>query len=359
MECGGIFDLDAKRARLTQLEALRGAPGFWDSPALAAETNQEISAIEQALQEFQVTAQAVEEASGLWEVLQAENAAESGEHYEQFLAELQRVAANVQHLELESLLDGEYDNQPALVTIHAGAGGVESCDWAEMLYRMYALWGPGEGLALHVTDQREGEVAGVLSITMRISGRHAYGYMKAESGVHRLVRLSPFDKNKRRHTSFASVDVIPELPATVDIQIDENDVKMDVFRSSGAGGQHVNKTSSAVRITHIPTGIVVTCQNERSQHQNREVALVQLKSKLAALLQREHKERIEDLRGVQTEIAWGSQIRNYVLQPYQLVKDLRTGMESGNAQRVLDGDLTPFIWAGLKWLREHRGSGAG
>jgi len=333
-------------------------PGFWDNPAAASEVNQEISAIEQNLQEFETTAQAVEEASGLWEVLQAENAAESGEHLEQFIDELQRVAASVQHLELEALLDGEYDNQPALVTIHAGAGGVESCDWAEMLYRMYALWAPREDLELHVTDQREGEVAGVLSITLRISNRHAYGYMKVESGVHRLVRISPFDKNKRRHTSFASVDVIPELPPTVDIQIDDNDLKVDVFRASGAGGQHVNKTSSAVRITHIPTGIVVTCQNERSQHQNREVAMVQLKSKLAAIMQREHKERIEDLRTVQTDIAWGSQIRNYVMQPYQMVKDLRTGMESGNAQRVLDGELTPFIWAGLKWLREQRGGGA-
>lgn len=292
-------------------------------------------------------------------MLQEEGAAEGGEYYNQFEQELQDISVRLQHLELDALLDGEYDNQPALVTIHAGAGGVESCDWAEMLYRMYTLWAPREGLEPHVTDEREGEVAGVLSITLRVTGRHAFGLLKVESGVHRLVRISPFDKNKRRHTSFASVDVIPELPATAEIEIDENDLKTDVFRSSGAGGQHVNKTSSAVRITHLPTGIVVTCQNERSQHQNRDVAIVQLKSKLAAIMLREHKERIEDLRGVQTEIAWGSQIRSYVLQPYQLIKDLRTGMETGNAQRVLGGELTPFIWAGLKWLREQRAATAG
>ena len=354
MKCGGIFDLDAKRERLAQLDARRLEPGFWDNQQLAASINQEHATIAQLIADFAAAVHALEDLNELWALLQDESELESGEHYLELLAELQQATDKVQHLELEALLDGEYDNQPALVTIHAGAGGVESCDWAEMLYRMYTLWAPREGLEAHLTDLREGDVAGLLSVTTRVSGRHAYGYLKVESGVHRLVRISPFDKNKRRHTSFASVDVIPELPASFDVAISDEDIKVDVFRSSGAGGQHVNKTNSAVRLTHLPTGIVVSCQNERSQHQNRDVAMLQLKSKLVAIMQREHKERIEDLRGVQTDIGWGNQIRSYVLQPYQMIKDLRTGMETGNAQRVLDGEITPFIWAGLKWLREQR-----
>jgi peptide chain release factor 2 len=350
--CGGIFDLPAKRARVAELERNRENPAFWADPQLSAAVNQEFGTLEQELSHFDTATQALSDVQELWQLLQEENEAEAGEHFQSFLTELERLSDLVQHLELEALLDGPYDNQPALLTIHAGAGGDESCDWAEMLYRMYTLWAPREKLQFEVTDQREGDVAGILSLTLSVTGRHAYGLLKNESGVHRLVRISPFDKNRRRHTSFASVDVVPELPPSAEVTIDESEMKTDVYRSSGAGGQHVNKTSSAVRITHIPTGIVVTCQNERSQHKNREHALLQLKSKLYALMLREHKEHIEDLRGVQTDIGWGNQIRNYVLQPYQMIKDLRTGMETGNVQRVLDGDLTPFLWAALKWQKQ-------
>jgi peptide chain release factor 2 len=328
--------------------------GFWEDVANATRINQEASGWKERLNMFRRTGAHCEDLRLHWQLLLEEGEPEGGEHYSEFEQELQGLTDEITRLEVEMLLDGEYDNQPADVTIHAGAGGTESCDWAEMLYRMYAFWAQTEELKLNVTDQREGDVAGVQSITFRLTGRHAYGYMKGESGVHRLVRISPFDSAHKRHTSFASVDVVPELPETAEVELNEDDIKMDVFRSSSAGGQHVNKTSSAVRLTHLPTGIIVSCQNERSQHQNRAVALVQLKSKLAALMREQHKERIEDLRSVQTDIAWGNQIRSYVLHPYQMVKDLRTGHETSSAQRVLDGELTPFIWASLRWMRQHR-----
>ena len=289
----------------------------------------------------------------LCELLEAEEQ-EDEQGTTDLVEELARLEKGLEVLEVESLLDDEHDEHAAIVTIHAGAGGVDSCDWAEMLYRMYAMWASKEKLKLQVTDERRAEEAGVHYVAFRLEGRHAYGYLKAERGVHRLVRLSPFDANHRRHTSFASVDVIPELPSDFDIELNEEDIRMDVYRSSSAGGQHVNKTSSAVRLTHVPTGIVVSCQNERSQYFNRAVAMLQLKSKLVALMEQEHKERIEDLRGIQADIAWGSQIRNYILHPYQLVKDTRTGYENSNVQRVLDGDVAPFINAGLRWLREQR-----
>jgi peptide chain release factor 2 len=333
--------------------------GFWGNVAEAAKASQQAADLKGLLEEYRAAAAGLEDVRLHWQLLQEEQHAEGSPEQQEFEQELHAVQQLVERLELDALLDGEHDNQPALVTIHAGAGGTESCDWAEMLYRMYAMWAAREGLQLEVTDERVSEVAGVQSVTFRLAGRHAYGYAKVEAGVHRLVRLSPFDNLHRRHTSFVSVDVIPELPETAEIELDEDEIKMDVFRSSSAGGQHVNKTSSAVRLTHLPTGIVVNCQNERSQHQNRAVAMLQLKSKLAALLREQHKERIEDLRGVQAGIAWGNQIRSYVLHPYQMVKDLRTGYETSSAQRVLDGELTPFVWAGLRWLRQQRDDGRG
>ncbi len=331
-----------------------GEDSYWDDVNSATKANQEAAVLSERMQLYEQALAHLEDLHSHWSLLQEVGETEGSAHYTEFETELQGLTVELARLEVEALLDGEYDNQPALVTIHAGAGGTESCDWAEMLYRMYALWAPREGLQLAITDFRAGDPAGVQSITFRITGRHAYGYLRSESGVHRLVRISPFDAAKRRHTSFASVDVIPELPETADVPLNEDDIKMDVFRSSSAGGQHVNKTSSAVRLTHLPTGIIVSCQNERSQHQNRAVAMLQLKSKLAVLLREQHKERIEDLRSVQTDIAWGNQIRSYVLHPYQMVKDLRSGHETSSAQRVLDGELTPFIWAGLRWMRQQR-----
>jgi peptide chain release factor 2 len=354
MRCGGIFDLPAHQSALAALEAKRNDPAFWEDHTAAAAVNREISSIEALLATFGKAGQGLADLTDLWELLQAENYSEDSTEYVDFVKELGQVSRMIEQLEIESLLDGAHDNQAAIVTIHAGAGGVDSCDWAAMLLRMYLMWAQTEKLDVTLLDEKEAEEAGIQSATIRVSGRHAYGYLKVEDGVHRLVRLSPFDNAHRRHTSFASVDVIPELEELAEIEIDEDDLKMDVYRSSSAGGQHVNKTSSAVRLTHLPTGIIVACQNERSQHQNKEMALKMLKSRLAVLLEQQHKERIDELRGTQSEIAWGNQIRSYVLHPYQMVKDLRTGYETSNAQRVLDGELTPFIWAGLRTFRTQR-----
>ena len=250
---------------------------------------------------------------------------------------------------LQTLLTGEYDRNNALLTFHAGAGGTEAMDWVSMLVRMYTRWSERHGFKVELLDFLDGDEAGLKSATLRIEGENAYGYLRSESGVHRLVRVSPFDASGRRHTSFASLEVMPEISdENDDIEIREEDIKMDVFRSSGAGGQHINKTSSAVRLTHLPTGIVVACQNERSQFQNRDQAMKMLKSKLLEIKEREHLEKIEDIKGVQKEIAWGSQIRSYVFMPYTLVKDHRTGAESGNIGAVMDGDLDGFINAYLK-----------
>jgi peptide chain release factor 2 len=316
--------------------------------------NQQIAGLEAVTQTFAKAEQGLADLAELWELLAAESLGEDSPEYGDFVTELQGTSRLLEQLEIESLLDGAHDNQPAIVTVHAGAGGVDSCDWAAMLLRMYLMWAQTEKLDVTLLDDRPAEEAGIQSATVRVAGRHAYGYMKVEGGIHRLVRLSPFDNAHRRHTSFASVDVIPELPETEDVEISDDDIRMEVYRSSSAGGQHVNKTSSAVRLIHTPTGLIAACQNERSQHQNRAVALQMLKSKLAALMEQQHKDRVDELRGVQTDIAWGNQIRSYVLHPYQMVKDLRTGHETSNAQRVLDGELTPFIWAGLRWQRGQR-----
>jgi peptide chain release factor 2 len=352
--CRSIFDLDRKRERLAQLETRQAEAGFWDKPDEAAVISREVSNLSLQLSDYAVAQQAASDARTMWELLQEQADSLSPEELQSLEDEVLRAAGLLERLELEALLDGEYDDQPAIVSIQAGAGGRESCDWAEMLYRMYKMFADRQGWKVEVTDETEGEVAGIQSLTCRIDGRHAYGFMKVEHGVHRLVRISPFDKTARRHTSFASVSVVPEVPADLELEVKDEDVKMDVFRSSGAGGQHVNKTSSAVRLTHLPTGLVVTCQDQRSQHQNRDYAMRELKSRLLGLMLEQHKERIEDLRGVQSEIAWGSQIRNYVLQPYQMVKDLRSACETSDAQGVLNGALEPFIWAGLRWLRSQR-----
>ena len=263
---------------------------------------------------------------------------------------VKKLSKKIDNLEVESLLSGKHDKDNAIITIHPGAGGTEAQDWAEMLYRMYSMWAEKNDYKLEELDYLEGDGAGLKSVTFSVSGENSYGYLKGESGVHRLVRISPFDSAGRRHTSFASVEVIPEISDDVEVIINPEDLRVDTYRSSGAGGQHVNKTESAIRITHIPTNIVVSCQTQRSQIQNRETAMKMLKSKLLELKERENKEKIEDLKGVQREIAWGSQIRSYVFCPYTMVKDHRTNYETGNVESVMNGEINEFINAYLKSL---------
>lgn len=267
---------------------------------------------------------------------------------DEIVQEREDIEKRIDEFKIETLLSGEYDKNSAIFTIHSGAGGTEACDWAEMLLRMYTRWAETKGYRVETIDYLPGDEAGIKSITLEISGEYAYGYLKAEKGVHRLVRISPFDAAGKRHTSFASIEVLPEITDEQDIEIRSEDLRIDTYRSGGAGGQHVNKTDSAIRITHLPTGIVVQCQNERSQHSNKEMAMRMLKAKLIDLKEREHKERIEDLTSDQKDIGWGSQIRSYVFQPYTMVKDHRTGEEMGNIQAVMDGEIDTFINAYLR-----------
>ncbi len=263
---------------------------------------------------------------------------------------IEEFEESLEKLRMKTLLSGEYDGDNAIVTLHSGAGGVEACDWVQMLYRMYSRWASDEGFELEELDYLEGDEAGIKSVTFQINGENAYGFLKSEKGIHRLVRISPFNAQGKRQTSFASCDVMPEINEDVDVEIRDEDIRIDTYRSSGAGGQHINKTSSAIRITHYPTGIVVTCQNERSQHQNKDKAMQMLKTKLLLLKQEKNAAKASGIRGEVSEIGWGNQIRSYVLQPYTMVKDLRTGEETGNADAVLDGKVTPFMNAYLKWL---------
>lgn len=281
-------------------------------------------------------------------MIELANEEEDADLLEDCTSSVEEIEKKLESLTLSTLLSREFDSKNALLTFHAGAGGTEAQDWAEMLFRMYNRWGERHGYKVSTLDYLDGDVAGIKSATILVEGENAYGYLKGEMGIHRLVRVSPFDSSGRRHTSFASVEVMPEIDDDVDVEIRDEDIKMDVYRASGAGGQKVNKTSSAVRLTHIPTGIVVSCQIERSQHQNREVAMRMLKSKLVEIKERENLERIEDIKGDQKEIAWGSQIRSYVFMPYTMVKDHRTNFEMGNITAVMDGDLDGFINAYLK-----------
>ena len=272
---------------------------------------------------------------------------EAAEEIEEELGTFEEV---FEKLRISTLLIGTYDADNAIVTLHAGAGGTEAMDWTSMLYRMYSRWAEKRGYEVEVLDYLEGDVAGIKGVTFEVKGENAYGYLRSEKGVHRLVRISPFNANGKRQTSFASCDVIPDIEEDIDIEINDDDIRVDTYRSSGAGGQHINKTSSAIRITHLPTGIVVTCQNERSQFQNKDKAMQMLKAKLYMLKQQENEEKISGIRGEVKDIAWGNQIRSYVLQPYTMVKDHRTGASSGNASAVLDGDIDLFISAYLRWL---------
>ncbi|MFT8888763.1 peptide chain release factor 2 [Ethanoligenens sp.] len=344
-DLGRALGLDTARAEVRELEEKAAQQEFWNDIENSQSVLQKTRQLKDKIASYESLCQKTEDTLALIE-LADEEADESV--LEEATDAVDSVRAQIDTMRLATLLTGEYDAKNAILTFHAGAGGTEAQDWAEMLYRMYTRWAERHGFTVKVLDYLDGEEAGLKSASILLEGLNAYGYLKSEIGVHRLVRVSPFDASGRRHTSFASVEVMPEIDDTIEIDIRPEDLKMDVFRSSGAGGQHINKTSSAVRLTHLPTGIVVSCQNERSQHQNREMAMRMLKSKLIEIKEREHYDKIEDIKGVQKEIAWGSQIRSYVFMPYTLVKDHRTNFESGNINAVMDGDLDGFINAYLK-----------
>mgnify|MGYP001321831376 CR=1 FL=1 len=339
------FDLPKLTAELGELHEKMNAPDFWNDIQEANAISRKAKQIENKINKLNSLKSRGEDIHTLIELALEE---EDPSLLDEVTGEVKKLGAEVEKLRLELLLKGPYDSCNAILSLHAGAGGTEAQDWVQMLFRMYTRYCENQGWTVRVLDQLDGDEAGIKSVTFEVVGENAYGYLKAEAGVHRLVRISPFDASGRRHTSFAAVEVMPEISDDVTIEIREEDIKVDTFRSGGAGGQHVNKTESAVRITHLPTGIVVTCQNERSQHQNREVAMMMLRSKLAEIKQREHLEKIEDIKGDQKSIEWGSQIRSYVFMPYTLVKDHRTGYESGNINAVMDGDLDGFITAYLK-----------
>ena len=337
--------IDSLKAEVEVLEKESAAPDFWDDMENSQKVMQKIGSLKAKVTGYESLKSDYEDA-----LVMIELADEEGDLslLDDCTASVKDIETRVEDMTLSTLLSGEFDGKNALLTFHAGAGGTEAQDWAEMLFRMYNRWGERHGYKVSTLDYLDGDVAGIKSATILVEGENAYGYLKGEMGIHRLVRVSPFDSSGRRHTSFASVEVMPEIDDDVNVEIREEDIKMDVYRASGAGGQKVNKTSSAVRLTHIPTGIVVSCQNERSQHQNREVAMRMLKSKLVEIKERENLERIEDIKGDQKEIAWGSQIRSYVFMPYTLAKDHRTGFEMGNITAVMDGDIDGFINAYLK-----------
>ncbi len=320
------------------------APDFYDDMENAGKIMQKIKGLRDKLQRYTNLVSLWEDTKTLVELALEEN---DESVLDEVKSGYKTLSENLENMKLETMLSGKYDKNNAIITLHAGAGGTEAQDWCEMLYRMYTHWAERKGFKVETLDFLDGEEAGLKSITFLVEGLNAYGYAKAEKGVHRLVRISPFDSAARRHTSFASAEVMPEIEDDIDVAINAEDLKVDTYRASGAGGQHINKTESAIRITHIPTGLVVTCQNERSQHKNRETAMKMLKSKLIEIAEREQKEKIEDLKGVQLEIGWGSQIRSYVFHPYTMVKDHRTNFEVGNIGAVMDGDLDGFINAYL------------
>ena len=340
-----LFDIAKLEQELKELEKETMQENFWQDSKKSNKTLAKIKNLKNKTTEYQEINKELNNLIELTELLDMEPDAEMAKD---IIKSTQKIEKRLEKFEISTLLSGKYDSNNAIVTIHPGAGGTESQDWAEMLYRMYTRWADKNGYKISELDYLEGEEAGIKSVTFEIIGENAYGYMRGEMGVHRLVRISPFDSGGRRHTSFASVEVLPEITDDIEIEINPDDLRIDTYRASGAGGQHINKTSSAVRITHIPTNIVVACQSERSQIQNRETAMKMLKSKLFDLKEKEHKEKIEDLKGEQREIAWGSQIRSYVFCPYTMVKDHRTNYEVGNVEAVMDGKIDDFMESYLK-----------
>ena len=344
------LEVPAKEEKIAELEYKMGEPTFWDNAEEAQKINQELNDVKISVDKFKSLKAKFEDAQTLWEMAM-EDGDESLE--EEIKDALDKVADGLENLQLEVLLSGPYDANNAILTLHAGAGGTEAQDWTQMLLRMYGRWAERHGFTVETADLLPGDEAGVKSATLFIKGHNAYGFLKSEKGIHRLVRISPFDANARRHTSFAACDIMPEIDDAVEVDINMADVRVDTYRASGAGGQHINKTSSAVRMTHEPTGIVVQCQNERSQLQNREQCLKMLRAKLFELEQEKKEKELAKLEGDQQKIEWGSQIRSYVFQPYTMVKDHRTNEETGNVQAVMDGDLDPFIRAYLAAKANH------
>ena len=344
------LEIPAKEEKIAELEYKMSEPSFWDDAAAAQKLNQELAALKGGVDTYRDLKAKYEDAETLYEMgIEESDPSMEGD----IRAELNLIAEGLETLQLEVLLSGEYDANDAILTLHAGAGGTEAQDWTQMLLRMYGRWAERHGFTVDTADLQPGDEAGVKSATLFIKGHNAYGFLKSEKGVHRLVRISPFDAQARRHTSFSACDVMPEIDDAVEVPINMDDVRVDYFRASGAGGQHINKTSSAVRMTHEPTGIVVQCQNERSQLQNKEQCMKMLRAKLFELEQEKKEEEIAKLEGVQQKIEWGSQIRSYVFQPYTMVKDVRTNAETGNVQAVMDGELDPFIRAYLNAKANH------
>lgn len=346
-EVKASLDLDSKIKRIEELQMDMEAPGFWDDPDRSNMKMKELKNMKDIVEECDKLSTQYEDILTLIEMGYEEN---DESMIPEIRGELEEFVTEFEELRISTLLSGEYDKNNAILKLNAGAGGTESCDWCSMLYRMYTRWAERKGYSVEVLDFLDGDEAGIKSVTFQVNGLNAYGYLKSEKGVHRLVRISPFNAQGKRQTSFVSLDVMPEIEEDLDVEIEEKDLRIDTYRSSGAGGQHINKTSSAIRITHIPTGTVVTCQNERSQFQNKDKAMQMLKAKLYMLKQEANVEKLSDIRGEVKEIGFGNQIRSYVLQPYKLVKDLRTDVETGNVDAVLDGALDPFMNGYLKWL---------
>ncbi len=341
------LDLVNKEQRIQELEREMEAPNFWDDPERAQGMMKTLNSLKSDKETYEDLVTQKEDIETMIEMGYEENDPDLIPEIQEMLDEFQTKFDNIR---IKTLLSGEYDQKNAIIKLNAGAGGTESCDWCGMLYRMFTRWAEKRGYALEVLDYLDGDEAGIKSVTFQVNGDNAYGYMKSEKGVHRLVRISPFNAAGKRQTSFVSCDVMPDIDDDIDIEINDDELRIDTYRSSGAGGQHINKTSSAIRITHLPTGIVVQCQNERSQFQNKDKAMQMLKAKLYMMKQQENMEKLSDIRGEVTDIGWGNQIRSYVLQPYTMVKDHRTSEETGNVDAVLDGNIDLFINAYLKWI---------
>ena len=349
MKWGTLFDIEKCQEKVMQLEEVSMDNAFWTDTERAQKVLQELKGYKDTIEKYNKLCASLEDILVLIEMANEEEDMDLAEEAKE---EAKAFREKYEAMRIATMLDGEYDRNNAILELHSGAGGTESCDWVAMLYRMYTRWAEAHGYKVEVLDYLEGDEAGIKSVTIQVSGENAYGYLKSEKGIHRLVRISPFDSSGRRHTSFASCDVMPELTDEISIEIRPEDLRIDTYRSTGAGGQHVNTTDSAVRITHIPTNIVVQCQNERSQIQNRERAMQMLKAKLHEKEEEERLEKMDGIRGEKKEIAWGSQIRSYVFHPYNLVKDHRTSEETGNSSAVMDGDIDRFMNAYLAWIHQ-------